>query len=260
MERVISSEIAKFLILLGAGSVAMYLVMANQISRIRGAFKSYQKATIFYLILAILLFGAIALAAYPPFFEKPFSAFLFFQATFLLLGLAHLYLMPQNLKWAIDDKGFAPEMIFTFLSRPLGSIPFLIVYHFINKSGLEYITAGSILFFVAPFFLYTTYKRAASIPPKILKEWFYPVEQDVEEPDDSKMKNLLVISFEFKKQPEEQRVTNFRAKAPTDMEFGQLFYYFINDYNERNPNSKIHYVNGSREPHGWIFYKKPQWY
>ncbi len=260
MERVISSEITKFLFLLGAGSVALYLLIANQIGNIRGAFKSYQKATLVYLIIALLLFAMVAIAAYPAFFESPFAAFVCFQAFFLLLGSAHIYLMPNNLKWAQDEKSFVPEMLFTFLVGIFGSISFLIVYHLINKNRLEYIMASAILFFIIPFFFYYAFKKATAIPPKILKEWFYPVSQQIEEPDDSKMKNLLVISFEFKKQPGEPRVTNFRAKAPTDMEFGQLFYYFINDYNERNPNNKIQFVNGAGEPHGWVFYKKPQWH
>ena len=81
----------------------------------------------------------------------------------------------------------------------------------------------------------------------------------MEDPDESKLKNLLVISFEFKKGINDSSITNFRAKAPVDMDFGQLFYYFINDYNERHPDSKIQYVNGSGEPNGWIFYKKHRW-
>jgi len=44
------------------------------------------------------------------------------------------------------------------------------------------------------------------------------------------------------------------------MELGELFYYFINDYNERHPLEHIQYVNGPGDPHGWMFYKKPKWY
>ena len=83
---------------------------------------------------------------------------------------------------------------------------------------------------------------------------------EIEEPEDSKLKNLLVISFEFQKKIYDAHLTNFRAKAPVDMEFGQLFYYFINDYNERHTDNKIQYINQGGAPHGWIFYKRPRWY
>ena len=129
----------------------------------------------------------------------------------------------------------------------------------VNLDGLGFMMAGSLLLFVIPFLVYHTFDKAISIPPKIIKEWYYPVDREIEEPDDSKLKNLLVISFEFQKKTNDEHITNFRAKAPSDMEFGQLFYYFINDYNERHPNSKIQFINGSGEPQGWIFYKKPNW-
>ena len=84
--------------------------------------------------------------------------------------------------------------------------------------------------------------------------------EEVDDPDESKMKNMLVISFEFQKKPTDKYFTNFRAKAPADMEFGQLFYYFINDYNERHPKEQIEFVSDKGNAHGWIFYRKPRWY
>ncbi len=44
------------------------------------------------------------------------------------------------------------------------------------------------------------------------------------------------------------------------MELGELFYYFINDYNERHPQGQIMFSNGTGKPYGWMFYKKPKWY
>lgn len=44
------------------------------------------------------------------------------------------------------------------------------------------------------------------------------------------------------------------------MDFGELFYYFINDYNERHPHATISYSNETGMPSGWIFFKKPKWY
>jgi hypothetical protein len=227
---------------------------------VRGAFSPYRKATLWYGLVAILFFAMIALAAYPGFLLQPMSAFLCFQAYFLLLGSAHVYYMRQQLRWTGDDKAFYAELIFTLLLAVFGSICFLLIYHALNDNGLEYIQAASILFFIIPFFFYYTFLKATGIPPKVLKEWFYPYQQEQEEPDESKMKNLRVISFEFQKQSTDQSITNFRAKAPVDMELGQLFYYFINDYNERHPNSRIQFINTSGEPNGWIFYKKPRWY
>ena len=260
MERVISNEITKYLIVLGAGVIGLSLILTRIITRVRGAFAPYRKATLWYALAGVLFFALIALAAYSGFALTPTTAFLCFQGYFLLLGTAHVYFMKEQLRWTGDTKSFYAEMVFTLLIAVFGSISFLLVYRALNHNSLQYIMAASILFFIIPFFFYQTFLKATGIPPKVLKEWFYPYQQEVEEPDESKMKNLLVISFEFQKQITDERITNFRAKAPVDMELGQLFYYFINDYNERHPNSKIQFVNTKGEPSGWIFYKKPKWY
>jgi len=260
MEKVITSEMTKLLIILGAGVAALAVAVGNLITKAQGSFKPYQKATIIYLLTALFFFAFVALAAYPPIFDRPFTVLLLFQAYFLLMGVAHLYGMHQYLKWSGGKNSFLPEMLFTCLAGLFGGIGFLLVYHFVNRNGLQFVMAGSILLFVLPFLVYYTFRKAVAIPPKIIKEWFYPVNEEIDEPEDSKMKNLLVISFEFQKQTNDPHFTNFRAKAPVDMDFGQLFYYFINDYNERHNNSRIHYSDNTGEPHGWIFYKKSKWY
>lgn len=260
MEKVINTELARFLMLLGAGLIGLTILMSKLISKVKGAFQPYKKATLFYLIASLLFFGAIAVTAHPSLFPKPFTTLVIFQAYFLLLGSAHIYFMRQNLRWSGTDNSFYLELFFTVLVGLYGFLAFVFIYHWLNKNGLHYMMATSILFFIIPFFIYHTFTKAIAVPPKILKEWFYPVDKEIEEPDDTKLKNLLVISFEFQKQGNDPHITNFRAKAPTDMEFGQLFYYFINDYNERHPEGRIHYINGQGTPHGWMFYKKPKWY
>ncbi len=260
MERVISNEITKYLILLAAGVLAMGALTFNLVSKARGSFKPYQKATLLYIIFSLIFFGIITLAAYPSIIDKPYVALICFQAYFLLLGSAHIYFMNQHLKWSGQSNSLWAELFFTLLLSFIGSIIFLYIYQLINKDRLGIVMAGSILFFIIPFFFYQAYLKAAAIPPKIMKEWFYPVGEEIDDPEDSKLRNMLVISFEFQKKAEDPSLTNFRAKAPTQMEFGQLFYYFLNDYNEKNPASKVRYVDKEGMPYGWVFYKKNKWY
>lgn len=259
MEKIISDEATKYLLIFGGGAVALYMLIVRFVVKLKGAFKPYQKTTIMYVVAAMLLFAITALLAYPGFIRNTFNAFILFQVIFLLMGTLHVYYMQQKIKWITESKTFVPELLFTILTCIFGCIGFLLVYRFLNNDGLNYVMAASAIFFIIPFFFYKTFLRATSIPPKIVKEWFYPVQQEVGEPDEAKLKNLLVISFEFKKQVNDGAITNFRAKAPADMDFGQLFYYFINDYNERHPESKVQFINDSGEPNGWVFYKKPRW-
>jgi hypothetical protein len=111
----------------------------------------------------------------------------------------------------------------------------MLAYRWLNREGLEISMMFSTLFFIIPLFVWHTFLSALAIPPKVLNQWYYPVHEPMEDPEESKLKNMLLISFEFQKNGQDTYFTNFRAKAPVDMELGELFYYFINDYNERHP-------------------------
>jgi hypothetical protein len=260
MEKVITNELTRVLLFLAAGMAGLAAVTSNQIAKAQGSFKPHRKATLTYLVLGFLFFLVIALAAYRPIGARPFTLLLIFQAYFLLLGIIHFYAMNQYLAWSGSSKAFLPELLFTVLLGLGGCAGFIVVYYLLNRNGLQYVMAGSIFFFVLPWFFCQTFRRAVAIPPKILKEWFYPLGEDIDEPEDAKMRNLRVISFEFQKRTNDPHFTNFRAKAPADMDFGLLFYYFINDYNERHGNGKIEISDPAGAPHGWVFYKKSRWY
>ena len=260
MEKMISDEVTKYLIVLGGAAVGLYIIITKLITKVKGAYKPFQKQTFFYLLVSLLLFALITIIAYPAFVERPFVAFILLQVSFLLLGTIHAYYVQHKIKWVTEGETFVPELLFTLLVAVLGGIAFIFMYRFVNKNGLELIMACSIMFFIIPFFFYNTFLKAIALPPKILKEWFYPLQQEIDDPEESKLKHLLVISFEFKKQSGDPNITNFRAKAPIDMDFGELFYYFINDYNDRHPDSKVQFVNNEGEANGWIFYKKPKWH
>lgn len=260
MDKVFSNDLTRLLLMLTATVVALTALTARIIGKTKGTFKPYRKQTLIYLVVAFIFFSVIALTAHPFFFPQPTVALICFQVYFLLLGIAHVFFLRQNLQWSGSNNMQLSEMLFTLLVGLFGSIGFLLLYYVLNKNGLQYMMAASILFFIIPYFFYQSFTRAVSIPPKVVNEWYYPVDQEVEEPDDSKLKNMRVISFEFIKRSDSSTPTNFRAKAPIDMDFGQLFYYFINDYNERHPNSKVEFINGNGEPQGWIFYKKPTWH
>jgi hypothetical protein len=250
----------KVAIALGSGLLGLTALFVRWIKKTKGGFQPYQKSTLLYLLAfvaaaSILLF---VLSLLP--FEKPETVFILCQLIFLSLGVLHCVYGSHYLKWTDESKSLWPEFVFLFLIAVASAIAFGFLYCWLYNDFLEVIMACSTLFFIVPFLFYQSFLHAVAIPAEVIKHWLYPVHQEVAEPDESKLKNLLIISFEFQKQSGDLHYTNFRAKAPIDMEFGQLFYYFINDYNERHPHSKIEFVSDSGEPHGWVFYKKPRWH
>ena len=260
MEKLLLSELFRYVAIMGASVIVMAVLWGNLISRIKGNFKPYRKAAIVYTIVAILCFALAGLLAYPFFFESPVILILALQSYFLVIGILHAHYLYTTQDWPDGSETLGAEFLFTLFLSILGAIPFLIVFHMVNRNGFQYLMAGSILFFMIPWLFYLTFRKALAIPVKILYQWYYPVNAELEEPEDSKLKNLLVISFEFQKRASDSHLTNFRAKAPLDMDFGELFYYFINDYNERHKDSRIQYLSAEGNPDGWIFYKRPRWY
>jgi hypothetical protein len=259
MEKLVANDLSKLLILLSMGFAGIFILFVNMVVRLKGKFKPYQKSTILYLLVSLIFFAAIAGTGYWHASRHYLTFFLLYQCCFLLLGVVHVYWMEQHLKWSGMGALWA-ELLFTVVTSITGSIVFLLVYRWFNPQGLVFHMAGSIILFMVPWFVHRTFQYAITIPPRVLKQWYYPVSEEIEEPDEKKLKHLLVISFEFQKQVTDAHFTNFRAKAPVDMDLGELFYYFVNDYNDRHPHAKIEFINGNGEPHGWVFYKKPKWY
>ncbi len=260
MNKIFTQEIIKMLSIAGIAGIGLMTVLGVYIGKARGSFAPYRKATIIYLLVATLIAAIVGVMGSSTLFTTPFTTLIICQVIFLLLGFLHLRCMPIYLKWSGGDKSFWFEVIFTVVVAAFGFMAFSLVFTIFNREGYHYYIGSALLFFIIAYFLYATFVKAVSIPLLIYTKWFYPVHEEVEDPDDDKMKNMRVIAFEFQKTKTDQHFTNFRAKAPMDMEFGQLFYYFINDYNERHPQGKIQYLNEQAAPYGWVFYKKPKWY
>ncbi len=260
MERIFSSELLRMLGILGLGGISLMAIMGKYIAKIQGTFQPYIKSTVIYLLLVALLFGLLGVIGIESFFHFPTMSFIILQAIFLIIGIMHLSYMTEYLGWAKHEKSFGIKILFTIIVALFGYMFFVVVFKWMNKDGYHYILGGAALFFIIPLFVEHTFFKAVEMPPKIFTQWFYPINIEIQDPDDDKLKNMLVISFEFQKKINEPHFTNFRAKAPRDMEFGQLFYYFINDYNDRHPNEKIEIADKNMESYGWIFYIKPRWY
>ncbi|MCF3111403.1 TssN family type VI secretion system protein [Niabella sp. CC-SYL272] len=259
MENWFSPSLKSALPYLGISFISMSVIMGLIVSKIRGSFKPFTKPTVYYILLYAAGFAVIGLLSWFRFLESNTQQFLFFQFFFLWLGILHVYTLNTRLKW-VNEKTRWAEVFLTLAILFIGGLCFMMTYRLFRKDYMDLTMATAAVIFFIPLIVYYTYKQAVAIPFKILKQWHYPAHIEIAEVDEKKLRNLLVISFEFHKKGTDKHFTNFRAKAPVDMEFGELFYYFINDYNERHPSASIAYINDKGAPSGWIFFKKPKWY
>jgi hypothetical protein len=108
------------------------------------------------------------------------------------------------------------------------------------------------LFFQARYYL-------QQIPDANYKIWYYPLEAEMPDLDFIDLSKIEVVQFVFLKRTGDSTQTNFTSKAPLDMTLAQLFFIFINDYNEKNSRNTIEFANPARQPYGWLFYRRKGW-
>jgi hypothetical protein len=260
MEKVLSNDLIKVLIVIFIGSMGAYMFLLNITKRIVGASKSIRRKQNIYLIVGALVFALIACTGHQAIFTDPTMFIFIYQVLFLGLGILHYYLMRKWFDVDYDPRAFWLKFVFTLTLSLFGFLLFIFVFRYFNREGYQYLMGSSILCFMIGLLVYQAFLKAISIPPHVIKRWYYPIHQRVEEPDDKHLKNMFIVSFSFQKKLNDQYFTNFRAKAPAGMGFGNLFYFFINDYNERNPEDKIEFLDNQGDPQGWIFYRRGKWF
>jgi hypothetical protein len=248
---------------LGLGIIIILLIIVDALlsltlSRVKEA-KKYKKATIIYMIITALCFGIAGLTGLLGIIENLNSFFIITQVLILILGILHGYLLYRLVPWTSKNK-FTWEFLFSIAAASLGAVFFLLVYKFILQvHALQYVMLAAITWFFVPFFFIQAFTRYRMIPARIFRKWYYPVGKEINDPLDSELVSLLVVSFVFHKKMNDPEITTFRAKAPSHMVFGRLFYYFVNDYNERHREGPIEFLDLEDHPHGWVFHHKPNW-
>ena len=235
-----------------AFSIILFLVFA---SKAREA-KKYLKYNLLYIIVAGLCIGLTGFAGFLGFLETPYYFFFLLQILILVLGVLHVIFFPKLLRWG-KESSFFWSLIFTVIIGIVGAILLLFVFDFIGLSDHMYLFLSALALFLVPFLFVRAVLQYFRIPEVVIKSWVYPVKEEIPDPTDKELEAPVVIAFEFQKNKAVSGLTNFRAKAPRGMQFGTLFYFFINDYNARHPEETIEYVDSATGPYEWIFFLKP---
>jgi hypothetical protein len=217
--------------------------------------KSPYKIFIYYIIVSLVFFGLINCIGLITSISVQ-TRFLFILLAYLFIGIIHIFSMKAVFK------GLKPQisLLFTILLTFLGCIAVLVLNYFVfNKTSQALFTMGLVMF-PLPFFFFYTLELFLNIPDKIFKKWFYPLDHSMPNLDLLDLTRVLIIQFEFLKSTSETSLTNFKAKAPSNMPFGELFYIFISDYNESHPQNIIEITDRNQQPYPWIFYIKTSWW
>lgn len=195
-----------------------------------------------------------------------FTLFWVLAGIYLLFGAIHIKLVHKKYFSAYNQQDSARviigEVMFGLSLILFSIVVFSSLQYFVSKENgfLFYPILMSTITFFIPFLFMQTFEAAYGIPAASYKTWEYPLHQRIEVPDEKPGEKLLVIGFEIAKKEGDVKRTYFRAKAPETMMLGELYYHFINDYNEVQSETAISYTDEGGEPYGWCFRRKPKWY
>jgi uncharacterized membrane protein YhdT len=179
--------------------------------------------------------------------------FIILQFLYLLMGYVHVRLMYKHLPHLEPNK-FRKGFLFTLLMIAIGVVSsvLLVKYGLKSKNAFFYPTAT--LLFPVAYLVKKAFDAFVEIPHHNYKKWYYPLSVEAPDRDFIDLSVILIVHLNFTKRQAEESLTTFTAKAPLNMAVGTLFQIFINDYNERNEDNPIQFLDEKKTPQGWLFY------
>ncbi len=236
------------------------LIMAF-VSKLRKLLAKNKFKVLLYVVSLLGVFALTGLLSSPKILnDVPLNSFIGAEIIFFCLGIGHLFVMRIHFKELSEKKDdFLMEFLFTLFMIVLALLAFVnVVGLYRQELSVVFMSAG--IAFVIPFLVLKMYEFVTLIPAPIYQKWYFPIGQDIKDPEGKELANPLVISLEFNKQKTDQEISRFKLKAPEGMEFGKLFYFFVDDYNDLHPEGQIMVSDRTGTASGWIFYFKPNWW
>jgi Type VI secretion system, TssN len=238
-------------------AIAMMLtiLLSNKLPKLKQEKNKYI-VYVFIQALFLLIFAAILNNLKNTSVTQRFIAT---QCYMSVAGIVHLVLFQGKFKKFDAKKSYTGLFISIITALYLSAFVCVICGYF-NEIKYVYYFSGALLFFLIPTLSYMLFETAVSVPAKLHKRWFYPLNEKYPSPQANEMRNIIIINLVFQKKINDEQIINFKVKAPKAFDFGRLFYYFINDYNTKNPSEQINYLDEKNQPFGWYFYTKPKWF
>ncbi|MCY0977811.1 TssN family type VI secretion system protein [Chryseobacterium wangxinyae] len=250
-------QILAALVILLAISIILTMVFSQKVpefkQKYRGKFYTYLFSVVFvYAIIAFLGYNKL-------FLNNNLYEFIFYQFCSLIIGIFHC-LMYRTYFSKFGTKNTINEYLFALITIMYSALPFVLIFTFLNGVDFTFLMLGHYLVFFVSTFLNDTFNKAMAIPPKIYKTWQFPVNyKELAGVSDEEMRDLVVFTFLMDKDRHAKKYSAYRAKGPTRVDFGRLFYNFVIDYNEKHTEDQIE-IEGSTGLYSWVFFLQPKWY
>lgn len=248
------AEFLKWYIIIFVCAFVLYTVF----ERITKESKEHRTKNLIYCIAGGLTFGLLTLVAFFGLRNHSIYYFIAIQGLMLMTGILHMNVIRRILPWS-KSVSFWGGLLFSLVIACIGAFFMLLAFTSLDLTIHHFLMLSAILWFFIPLLFTQTIARYLDIPKIDYKKWYYPLNQQIPPPRDRDLAAPVVITFEFRKNQTDVSNTVFRAKAPLQMPLGKLFYYFLNDYNDRHPDTPVE-IALEENAFGWLFYHKPGWF
>jgi hypothetical protein len=217
----------------------------------------------FKLIFFVLLCSVIlAVPGLSGLIDSTFAPWLYLisQGFYLIMGIIFVQAYEHYIGKDVEKHKVLLHVFVMLVIVILGGYLFSVIYNLLHNDTSGYIGATCILIFFIPTIFYWTYLAFINIPFEIYKVWEYPRNTEEINFDGLDFDRLLVLDIEFSKKPDAEERLRVKAKAPSDITFGDWFRKFIDDYNYKFPASTIEYIRADGDMHSWVFYCKKSFF
>jgi hypothetical protein len=242
--------ISEVLWFFGIFFVIAIVLFLTYLGRVEGAGKK-KWALLLYMLVAGIMIGMIHRLGFFEFTKLPLWFFIVAQFWLLIVGTLHAVLFKKLIP--LESK-IQWKILFTFAICFFGYGLVILSFKTFFHSPFPRIYFLPGFFFLVPTFVLIAFDYFIKIPTKVYIAWEFPAPGTLPDPKDNEMADLIIVNFEIRKQTEDNR-TVFKAKAPKGMALGKLFYFFISDYNSRNPSNPILISDSDNKRFKWSFYQ-----
>ncbi|UCA61772.1 TssN family type VI secretion system protein [Chryseobacterium rhizoplanae] len=253
----VEPEILAYVLILVVLCVILTVILRKKVPDFKA---NYQFKFNSYIVGVIIINAVIALLGYNRLFTgSALSEFVFYQVGALLMGGVHCYVY-RHLFNKFGGKTLGLEYLFIITVIFYCMIPFTLIYTFLNGMTFAFLMMGQYIIFLVPTLVNETFNRAMNIPPEIYKTWQFPENyKTLPGVTDEEMKDLMVFTLLIDKDRDAKNYSAYKAKGPTRIDFGRLFYSFVLDYNEKHSENELK-VEGENGFYNWVFFLQPKWY
>ncbi len=238
--------------------VICFVVIGFFSAKVKG-FKEVRKKFLYYVLINTIATALFFMIAYNLKQTTIMFRYIALQVFFIITGSIHVYLY-RNVFNSLKTKKIHIEIILAFITSLFLTIALSLLIAYNNDFTYLFDFFVTVLAFIFPTLIYILYNASISIPASIYDKWYYPLTKKYQTASINEFKNMVVLNLYFYKDDHETHLTKFKVKAPKNMNFGRLFYFFIIEYNEKHPGQTVKIVDKTKDPFGWCFFSKPKWY